>query len=363
MMIVMLAVILGANFYVFYRLWHLIPAIPFIRPLLVVFAVIAVGSMFAALMLGNKLPSAVTSFLYTLGTSWFFIMFYLLMAFLLMDLLRLTHLVPVGKFMFASWTGFGILAAVMVVIFTAGYLNYQNKKRVELDIELPQGQSVGKPLKIVALSDLHLGYTIGKKEFTRWVELINAEQPDIVLLAGDILDNQARPVVEQDMAAVFRQIKATYGVYASLGNHEYISGLPEALDFLETAGVRVLRDSAVLVDDRFYVVGRDDRTNPKRESLSSLTGGLDPAKPVILLDHQPYHLEEAEENRVTLQFSGHTHRGQVWPISLITDAIYEDSYGYMKKGETHIYVSSGMGIWGGKFRIGTRSEYVVVHLE
>lgn len=129
------------------------------------------------------------------------------------------------------------------------------------------------------------------------------------------------------------------------------------------ANIKLLRDKTVLIDSLFYIVGRDDKTNPHRKNLDQLMTGVDKTKPVFLLDHQPYNLEEAEQNGVDFQFSGHTHRGQVWPISLITDAIYEDSYGSLKKGGTNIYVSSGIGIWGGKFRIGTQSEYVVITLK
>ena len=363
MMIVMLGLILGANFYVFYRLWHMIPAGSVLRPALIVFAVVAVSSIFVALLAGGNLPSALTSFLYVLGTAWFFIMFYLLMTFLLLDIIRLLRLLPVDRFLFGSWTGLGILTALMALIFVGGYITYRNKERVELDITLPADKEIGRPLKIVAASDLHLGYSIGKKEFAGWVELINAEQPDIVLLAGDVIDNNIRPVLEQDMGAVFRQIRSTYGVYAAVGNHEYIGGLRDAVAFLQESGVTVLRDSAALVDDRFYIVGRDDRSDPGRKSIAELTAGLDPSKPVLLLDHQPYHLEEAEENGVTLQLSGHTHNGQVWPISWITKSMYEVSHGYKQKGDTHVYVSSGIGLWGGKFRIGTRSEYVVITLK
>jgi predicted MPP superfamily phosphohydrolase len=83
---------------------------------------------------------------------------------------------------------------------------------------------------------------------------------------------------------------------------------------------------------------------------------------IILLDHQPYHLEEAEQNGVDLQLSGHTHRGQIFPINLVTDRVYEKSHGYLRKGNSHIYVTSGIGLWGGKFRIGTQSEYLVMEM-
>jgi predicted MPP superfamily phosphohydrolase len=362
MMTLVPILMLVAQLYVFWRLWHLIPVVPSVRPLLVILGVITLGSAFVALRWGDKLPTGVTAFLYLLGTSWFFILLYLLMAFLAVDILRLFG-VPLARWLFDSWSGFGVLAAVMALIFTGGYLNYRNKKRVELRIELPESQRLERPLKIVAISDLHLGYTIGRREFAGWVERINAERPDLILIAGDVLDNRVRPVFEADLPTAFRQIRATHGVYAAPGNHEYIGGIGQALDFLQASGVRVLRDSVAEVAGGLYLVGRDDRSNRRRKTLESLLQGVDAARPILLLDHQPYGLEEAEKNEVTLQFSGHTHHGQVWPISLITNALFEDAYGYRKKGGTHFYVTSGLGIWGGKFRIGTRSEYVVILLE
>ena len=164
-----------------------------------------------------------------------------------------------------------------------------------------------------------------------------------------------------------RRLKAP--VYACLGNHEYYSGEPGARQFYRDAGIHLLRDSVAQVGD-LLVIGRDDRTNPHRKPLAKILqqsklpslGGAG-GGPSILLDHQPYHLEQAERQGIDFQFSGHTHHGQVWPISWITDAIYECSFGSHQRGATRYYVSSGMGIWGGKFRIGTRSEYVVLKIE
>ena len=157
-------------------------------------------------------------------------------------------------------------------------------------------------------------------------------------------------------------------VYACLGNHEYYSGEPGALQFYQQAGIHLLRDSIANVGD-LCIIGRDDRSNHHRKSIAQLQKETSPNPEkleeayTIVLDHQPYHLEEAEAAGIDFQLSGHTHRGQVWPISWITDALYECSWGGHQRGKTRYYISSGIGIWGGKFRIGTQSEYVVATLK
>ena len=356
-----LAVVLLANLYVFFRLWQMMPAVTLCRILLVTFAVAAVSSFFLYFLVGGRAPAWVTTFMYKLGTSWFFILLYLAMIFLLLDIVRFTRLVPMD-FMRGSWTGLLSVAGVVTLLLVWGYVRYNDKKRATLDIVAENKVPAGRAVKIVAASDLHLGYGIGAKELEKWVELINAENPDVVLFAGDVIDTSIKPLEEEGVAYIFRKIRSKHGVYAAPGNHEYISGIDRSVRFLEEAGMTVLRDSSVLVDSTFYLVGRDDRSNRHRETIPALLATLDRSKPIVMLDHQPYHLEEVEKNGVDLQISGHTHHGQVWPISLITNIMYEDSYGYLKKGDSHIYVSSGLGIWGGKFRIGTRSEYVVTTL-
>lgn len=363
-LLIMLTVILGANFYVFYRLVRMLPPVGILRWLLIALGVLLVASFLVIFVLRDAIPEGMISILYTVGTSWFFMSIYFVLVFLILDIIRVTHLLPVEKFMYNSWSGFGIIVGLVIAVMTLGYIKYQNKARVELNLSIakPGGNVSSAPLKIVMISDLHLGYTIGAKEFSRWVDLVNKENPDIVLIAGDAIDNNIRPVREQNMGELFKNIRSKYGIYMAVGNHEYISGLSESLHFLRDAGVNVLRDSSVLINNQFYVVGRDDRSNPGRLELKELVAGLDHSKPIIVLDHQPYTLEKTENARVDLQLSGHTHHGQLWPISWITQAIYEKAHGYLLKGNSHIYVSSGIGIWGGKFRIGTQSEYVVINL-
>lgn len=361
--LLMIVLFSGANFYVIYRLWQMMPATIIGRALLLIAGIVVCAAPFLAIILGDRFPLEITSLLYKAGTSWLVVFLYLLMFFVLLDLFRLTHLWAIDKYVFGNWTSFGILVVAITTVMSVGYVRYTHKAKVELSIDIDKPIRSGNPLKIVAISDLHLGYSIGRNEFERWVKLINRENPDIVLIAGDITDNSVRPLYEERMEEVFGQIRSKYGIYTIPGNHEYIADAKKAFSFYEKAGLTLLRDSVVLVDNSFYVVGRDDRSNPNRQPLDQLMAGLDRSKPIILLDHQPYNLEEAEQNGIDLQLSGHTHEGQIWPVSLITKSLFELPHGYIQKGNTHIYVSSGIGIWGGKFRIGTQSEYVVIDMK
>ncbi len=348
--------------YVGWHVWTLVPLPRLFRGVLVGVGVLAFLLMF--LNLGrviDRLPLSVARLCYDVGNSSIFVLLYLVILFLVLDLGRLLHLVP-GAWLRQN-TYVSILVAVgMFMVFLLGNIYYYNKVRVEL--QLTTAKPLARPLRLVMATDLHLGYHNPRHELARWVDMINGEEPDVILIAGDIIDMSMRPLVEERMAEEFRRLKAP--VYACLGNHEYYTGEPLAQQFYRDAGIRLLQDSCTVTPEGLLLVGRDDRTNPHRKALRKLLkdSGLDTsAHYVIVLDHQPYHLEQAEQAGVDFQLSGHTHRGQVWPISWITDRIYECSFGPWQRGHTRYYVSSGLGIWGGKFRIGTQSEYVVATLQ
>lgn len=300
---------------------------------------------------GMPMPVAITC--YEVANSSLIILLYLFMLFLVLDLGRLVRILP-RTILYNNWgTTIGIVV-LMTVIFTYGYFHYKHKYRE--DIRLTTEKSMAKPIKLVMMSDLHLGYHNRREELRRWVDMMNEEHADAILIAGDIIDMSIRPLKEEKMYEEFKRLNAP--VYACLGNHEYYSGEPDAQKFYEQAGIHLLRDSCAVVGD-LCVIGRDDRTNQHRKTLADIMKQADRSKFTILLDHQPYHLEQAERQKIDFQFSGHTHHGQVWPISWITENIYECAFGAHQRGDTRYYVSSGIGIWGGKFRIGTRSEYIV----
>ena len=342
-----------ATAYISWHVWCLLPC-SWIWKLLV--CILLFGSfllLFSGLTRStDQMSLPIATAVYEVGTSSVFILLYLFMLFLLLDLGRLVHLVS-RTLLYNNWYTAGGIFVFMVGLFVYGNLHYQNKVRQELTLT---SDKVTKPMKVVMMSDLHLGYHNPRKELHRWVDMINQEHPDLILIAGDIIDGSMRPLKEEQMYEEFRRLKAP--IYACLGNHEYYSGEPDAQRFYQESGIHLLRDSTVVIGS-LCIIGRDDRTNVHRNSLGVIMKQADRSKFSILLDHQPYHLEQAERQHIDFQFSGHTHHGQVWPISWITHAVYECAFGPHQRGNTRYYISSGMGIWGGKFRIGTRSEYVV----
>ncbi len=304
----------------------------------------------------DSLPLGMATAMYEIGNSWLVIMFYLLMAFLVLDIGRLVHLVPATWLRDNAVTS-AVLTGLMLVTFIGGNIHYHNKQRQE--INLTTDKPLERPLKIVMVSDLHAGFHNRRAEIGRWVNMINAEQADLILIAGDMIDGNVRPLKAQGTVEELQRLNAP--TVACLGNHEYITGLDKSLELLSHTGIHILRDSTMTIGN-VTIVGRDDRSNRQRKSVEQLMNGIDRSTYIIMLDHQPYHLEEAEQNGVDLQLSGHTHRGQVWPLNWVTKKMYECDYGQWQRGKTDYYVSSGLGIWGGKFRIGTDSEYVVINV-
>ncbi|MCD8304037.1 MAG: metallophosphoesterase [Prevotellaceae bacterium] len=305
----------------------------------------------------DKLPMPLATAVYRTGTSSLIVMLYCVLAFLLLDALRLLHIVPPSLLRSNLWTTVGLLL-VIGALLVCGNVHYHHKVRQSLS--LTTRKRVGQEVRLLMASDLHLGYHIRRGELRGWVDMINAEHPDVILLAGDLVDRSMKPLFEEDMAAELRRLEAP--VFACLGNHEYYCDETKAEAFYKAAGITLLRDS-VATWQGLCIVGRDDRTNPRRKSLAELMEKADKGKYIVLLDHQPWDIGRSAEEGVDFQLSGHTHHGQVFPISLATDAIYTVAHGAYKIGDTRFFVSSGLGIWGGKFRIGTCSEYIIATLQ
>ena len=337
---------------------------PVIQTLYVTLNIVFFLFFLLALFVGHHLPIRLASVIAFIGNTYLIAALYLLLLFLLTDFVLMLngilHFIP-GYVLGYHFDWIIINFVLITIVLIIGNYRFNHPKTVELDLESNKPKQ-HKTLKIVAVSDIHLGFSIKKKMLQRYVTMINQTKPDLILMIGDVSDRALKPIIQQNMAEELSQLKATFGVYAINGNHEHYAETPDATStYLRAAGIHVLIDEIACIDHSFYLIGRDDKSNVKREPLASLVKGLDPSLPKILLDHQPYHLKEARHNDIDLQLSGHTHEGQFFPWNLFIKKMFEIQYGYRKIGNTHYYVSSGLGIWGPQYRIGTQSEMVLIH--
>jgi uncharacterized protein len=356
------------NFYIFIRGLQSIPPDSSLRHAYTVAFWIVALSYIAGRLLEKTLPSALSDLLIWIGSFWLAAVLYFMIAVVLFDLLRLAnHFIPFfpsaitdnysqAKYIVSA----GILGLVGLLLL-GGHINSMMPRIKELNIKLAKTSLNMKSLNIVVVSDLHLGTIIGKSHFNSIVNKINGLDPDLVLLPGDIVDEDLAPVIKHNLGEAFMNIKSRFGVYAITGNHEYIGGVDKACAYLTKHNIIMLRDRSIKINDSFFLVGREDRfmnwsTGRRRKDLADIMTGVDKSYPVILMDHQPFGLEEAAQQDVDLQLSGHTHNAQLWPLNYIVQSIYELAWGYKRIGNTHYYVSNGVGTWGPPVRIGNRPE-------
>jgi predicted MPP superfamily phosphohydrolase len=303
----------------------------------------------------------------TVGAIWFAMLVYFVLIYLMLDLTFLLNkfLKFLPEFLFEHKANIYLTLIVFAIVSTIVFLGNLNKRDVTiktLNIELPKYNSKLDNLNIVLASDIHLSPIDGERLLKRIVDKVNSLKPDIILLAGDLVDDKAEILEAQGIGKSFLKFRSKYGIFSINGNHEFINGIESSVKYAQKLGITVLRDTAILIDDGFYLIGREDSTKFRflgvhRKNLEQIVNNL-VNYPKILLDHTPFNLSEAVKNNIDLQLSGHTHHGQIWPGNLITSLVYEISWGYKKIGNTQFYVTSGAGTWGPPVRIGSKSEIV-----
>lgn len=367
---VVIVVFLGVNAFLYVQTRTLF-TIPRVGVWLKWLFIFLAASFFIEKLLNSFVPGGISRVLEQIGAIWLAAMLYLSIIFLVILLFRLANRwFSITDYLdfkqHLNYHRFAVVAAysVLAIVLVVGYINATSIKIVNLKLE------VDKPLRgslrVVAVSDIHLGAIIGNKQLSKLITTVNGQNPDVLLLLGDTFDGDVTPVIDQNMCAQFANVKSKYGVFAITGNHDYFGQFDKKITCLRNAGVTVLCDSTVQIAD-CYIVGRNDRQSEfalrkNRCSVASLVEPLDSSKVIILLDHQPYNLDEAQKCGVDLQLSGHTHNGQMWPLNLIIRSMYELGHGYMQKEKTHYYVSSGFGTWGPRIRFGSRAELLVIDL-
>lgn len=266
------------------------------------------------------------------------------------------------------WLGVGVLIFTTVYLCIGWYLaNHIWATRYELSTEKDLGP---KPLTVVLFADSHVGTTFDGEGFAEEMKRIEAENPDLVLIAGDFVDDST---TKEDMlrsVQALGEMKTTYGVYYAFGNHDkgYFRSrrftFDEMTSEMEKYGIHVLLDDAELVADTFYVIGRRDKSVRDRLSMEELVKPLDPEKYMIVMDHQPNDYAAEAAAGVDLVLSGHTHGGQLIPINRIGELIgaNDRTYGMEKRDNTTFIVTSGISDWAIDFKTGTKSEYVVISI-
>ena len=323
----------------------------------------------AARILERLVTNEIIVTLVKIGSFWMGAMLYLFLIFLAIDFFRMINYFlpfisildyksnPANRIIVTK----GVYAFTLIILIIA-FVNARFPRLNHIQITIDKPLSENRPLRIAAVSDIHLGTIISNNRLSQMVQKINSQKPDIVLMAGDIFDEDISSVINNGLGKYFEQIEAPLGIFAIPGNHEFFGGIDHKLHYLKDHGVNILRDSATLINNSFYLIGREDRTNNRRKNILSLLDSVDKSKPIILLDHQPFNLSESADNDIDLQISGHTHHGQLWPFNFITKAIYEVSSGYKKIKNTHVIVSNGYGTWGPPMRLGNRPEILIIDL-
>lgn len=366
---------LSLNYYVFRRAKQALIVFPKITRLFSWLFWLFPLSIIIGRIAENWFINFFSSSLIWIGSIWLGALTYFVFACLIIDIIKISikvFKIEAPQLNFDPTQKFKLGIFVVIVVFgitTAGTINAFSPVARSVDINIEKKSlSDRKNVSVLMASDIHLGTLVGKKRFNKLVKTINSIQPDMVIFAGDIIDEDLAPVIKQDMGAELSQIKPPLGFFGITGNHKYIGGVEPAVEYLSDHGIKILRDQVELVDNSFYIVGREDLSSERmggkqRKSLEGLFFNIPEQAPTILIDHQPFNLNQVSNfGKVDFQVSGHTHNGQLWPFNFVVDTIYELAYGYKKIGNTHFYVSNGFGTWGPPMRVGNRPEIVIFNI-
>jgi len=251
------------------------------------------------------------------------------------------------------------LSAAVVI---GGVINFNTIRTSQYRIEIPERSSEIKHLRIAFAADFHLQERLGIHFVARFAEKIKETRPDIMIFGGDIVEGDSDDGNIQEYESILRGIQTRYGVYMVLGNHEYYAGQDKG-SFFDKAGMKVLCDTIVVIDSSFTLAGRYDSHFRRRKSVYDLLSSSPDSLPLILVDHRPTEIDQVSSTKADVQLSGHTHNGQLFPINLITQRVYQLSWGHIKKGNTHFFVTSGIRLWGPPVRTTGKSEIMVIDID
>ena len=287
---------------------------------------------------------------------------------LIFDLLLLVNwlfkIIPAEKLKSSRIRKISFLSILILsfLVLIGGIINFNTIRTSVYRIEVPRRSSEIRHLKIAFAADFHIQERTGIHFVERFAEKIREIEPDLMIFGGDIIEGDSDDGNIQEYESILRGMHAIYGVYGVLGNHEYYTGQDKG-NFFDNAGIKVLCDTIVNIANAFNLAGRYDSHFNGRKSVHDLLNSAPDSLPLILVDHRPTEIDQVSSTKADIQFSGHTHNGQLFPINLITRGVYELSWGHIKKGNTNIFVTSGIRLWGPPVRTTGKSEIMVIDVD
>jgi predicted MPP superfamily phosphohydrolase len=251
------------------------------------------------------------------------------------------------------------ILSVSALVVIAGAVNFRTIRTSGYRIEVPGKSSDLSNLRIAFVADFHIDAGTDIAFIQSFVRKIETISPDLMLYGGDIAEGHHTDKGMAEHEKLLHKINTRYGVFGVLGNHEYYRGQDEG-SFFDNAGIELLRDTILVIDNSFNLAGRLDSHFRNRKTAGEILQNAADSLPVILLDHRPTELAEVSKTNTDIQLSGHTHHGQMFPLNLITKKVYVLSHGYRKIENTHFFVTSGIRQWRFPVRTTARSEIMVV---
>jgi predicted MPP superfamily phosphohydrolase len=355
------------NIYLYFRLKRLMAGRHYKKQLIAFFILLAIATPFTSFLAHIDNAARIRSLL-NFGYYGAAYLFYLFFIFIFYDMLlaanRFLAMIPSHVMRSRSFQNISlcILMTVPIVVVIIGRENYSHLRINEYRIAVPKKPAKIEHIKIAVASDFHLGELSNERFLRDFVDKLNAQKPDLVLLPGDIVEGGNRHAETGEFERQFERIESTYGVYASLGNHEY-HGTPGNLDFFRRAKITVLQDAVMRVGDAFYLVGRNDNHINNRKSMQELLSYISVNLPIIVIDHRPSGYDGVSRSPVDIEVSGHTHNGQIFPFNYMISYLYDLSWGYKKIRNTHFFVTCGIQGWGPHVRTAGASEIMIINVD
>ncbi|HKK43717.1 MAG TPA: metallophosphoesterase [Bacteroidales bacterium] len=352
------------NLYVFIRIWQLFIDRQYRLPYILVYLFMALIYPLSNYFAGGGFPF---SMLYEAAGYILPFYLYLFLSVLVLDFFllfnRIFRLVSLHRLKSKVFKRYGLAVVVVVPVFIviAGVINFNTIRTTEYKIDIPARESEISKLKIVFTADFHLNQGVDTSFVRRFVKRVAMIRPDLVIYGGDIIEGHNGDGSMEPFERILSVIKPEFGVYAVLGNHEHYAGQDNG-DFFRKAGMTLLRDSCVVINNSINLVGRNDSHVNSRKTADQVLRSVNDSLPVILIDHRPTEIDLVSHLPVDIQLSGHTHNGQLFPINLFTKSMYLLSWGHRKIGNTHFFVTSGIRLWGPPVRTTGKSEIMVINV-